>query len=87
VSKREYPRDVLNRLKWERGSSLQDVEIVIIHRGAPGDLMKIRGEEIISIGHMFFETPDSSIPLHRIVEIWNRGEKIFERKERRKSNG
>ena len=49
--------------------------------------MKIRGEEIISIGHMFFETPDSSIPLHRIVEIWNRGEKIFERKERRKSNG
>jgi uncharacterized protein (UPF0248 family) len=85
MSKREYPRDVLNRLKWEKGSSLQDAEIVIIHRGAPQDRLKLRGNEIISIGHMFFETPDASIPLHRIVEIWHRGEKIFDKKEKRKS--
>ena len=86
MSRRRYPRDVLNRLKWEKGLSLQDAEIVIIHRGAPGDRMKIPGKEVVSIGHMFFETPSTSIPLHRVTEIWHRGEKIFDKNERRKSN-
>jgi len=85
VSRRRYPRDVLNRLKWEKGLSLQDAEIVIIHRGAPGDRMKIPGKEVVSIGHMFFETPSTSIPLHRVMEIWHRGEKIFDKNERGKS--
>lgn len=86
MSVRRYPRDILNRLKWENGSSLQDSEIVIIHRGAPGDCIIIPGRDIISIGHMFFETPDATIPLHRVIEIWYRGEKIFDRNDRRKSN-
>jgi len=79
MSRRRYPRDVLNRLKWENGLSLQDAEIVIIHRGAPGDRMKIPGKDVVSIGHMFFETPEASIPLHRVTEIWYRGEKIFDK--------
>jgi uncharacterized protein (UPF0248 family) len=86
MSRRRYPRDVLNRLKWEKGLSLQNAEIVIIHRGAPGGRMKIPGKDVTSIGHMFFETPDASIPLHRVTEIWYRGEKIFDKSERRKSN-
>jgi len=48
--------------------------------------MKIPGKEVVSIGHMFFETPSTSIPLHRVTEIWHRGEKIFDKNERRKSN-
>jgi len=86
VSRRRYPREVLNRLKWESGSSLQEVEIVIIHRGVPGDRMRIPGKDVVSVGHMFFETPEASIPLHRIREIWHRGEKIFDKEEQRKSN-
>jgi uncharacterized protein (UPF0248 family) len=85
MSRRRYPRDVLNRVKWEKGLSLQDAEIVIIHRGAPGDRIKIPGKDVISIGHMFFETPEASIPLHRVTEIWYRGEEIFDKNERRKS--
>jgi uncharacterized protein (UPF0248 family) len=85
MSGRGYPRDILNRLKWEKGLSLLDAEIVIIHRGAPGDRMKIPGKDVVSIGHMFFETPEASIPLHRVVEIWYRAEKIFDKNEQRKS--
>ena len=49
--------------------------------------MKIPGKEVVSIGHMFFETPSKSIPLHRVTEIWYRGERVFDKNEWRKSNG
>jgi uncharacterized protein (UPF0248 family) len=81
MSNRRYPRDVLNRLKWEEGGSLKDAEIVIVHRGVPKDRMRIPGGEIVSIGQMFFKTSDASIPFHRITEIWHRGEKIFDKDE------
>ncbi len=74
-----YPREVLNRLLWEPGESLADAEIVILHRGAPGDRMRIPGKSVSSIGRMFFETADASIPFHRIQEIWYRGKKIFDK--------
>jgi uncharacterized protein (UPF0248 family) len=80
-----FPRDVLNRLMWEEGKSLSDAEVVILHRGAPNDRMRIPGKDVVSIGHMFFDTRDASIPFHRILEIWYRGERVFEKKERRKT--
>jgi uncharacterized protein (UPF0248 family) len=85
MSKRSFPRDILNRLKWEEGLSLQDAEIVILHRGAPNDRLRIKGKDVISIGHMFFDTPDASIPFHRVEEIWHRRMKLFDRKDYRKT--
>jgi uncharacterized protein (UPF0248 family) len=85
MSSRRYPRDILNQLRWGEGTSLLDAEVVIIHRGAPGDRLKILGKDVISIGHMFFETPDATIPLHRVTEIWHNGKKIFDKNEQRKS--
>jgi uncharacterized protein (UPF0248 family) len=84
MAERSFPRDVLNRLKWEEGGSLADATIVIVHRGAPEDRMRISGRDVLSIGHMFFDTADASIPFHRVLEIWYRGEKIFDREESRK---
>ena len=84
MRKSEFPRDIMNRLRWDKGESLASVEIVILHRGAPGDRMRIPGGDIISIGHMFFDTKDSSIPFHRVLEIWHSGKKIFDREEFRK---
>jgi len=75
-----YPRDVLNRLKWQKESSLEDAEIVILHRGAPDDRRIISGKEIETIGHLFFETKETSIPYHRILEIRCGKEKLFEKK-------
>jgi len=83
MSKPSFPRDVLNRLKWDVGS-LADATIVIVHRGAPDDRMRIPGGDVVSIGHMFFDTADASIPFHRVLEIWHRGEKIFDKEETRK---
>lgn len=82
MKKGTFPRDVLNRLKWEEGHDIEDVRIVILHRGAPDDRMTIPGKDITSIGHMFFDTPETSIPFHRVLEIWYKREKLFEKLKR-----
>jgi len=39
---------------------------------------KSQEEQIISIGHLFFETTEAVIPFHRILEIWYDGKKVFD---------
>ncbi|OGS41713.1 MAG: hypothetical protein A3K67_00375 [Euryarchaeota archaeon RBG_16_62_10] len=74
-----YPRDVLNRLRWTEGESLDEAVVWYVHRGAPGDLARIRGSEIKELGRGFFEITDASIPYHRVRRIEYRGKVIFER--------
>lgn len=76
-----YPREVLTRLKWKEGESLADAVIWYVHRGAPGDVLKIAGKEITSLGKGFFDTAEATIPYHRILRIDYRGETLFLRKE------
>ncbi len=79
-----YPRDVLNKLRWTEGESLADAVIWYIHRGAPGDVLKIAGDRISSLGRGFFETDDATIPYHRILRIDYRGRTLFEKDMRAK---
>jgi hypothetical protein len=79
-----FPRDVLNRLRWAEGESLDDAVIWYIHRGAPGDSLRINGRAILTLGSLFFETEDASIPYHRVLRIDYRGGTLFEKDERAK---
>ena len=79
-----YPREVLNRLRWKEGESLDDATIWYIHRGAPGDYLKISGAGIRNLEGYFLETDDSSIPYHRILRIDHRGEIMFLKDEKAK---
>lgn len=72
-----YPREVLNRLKWTEGESLAEAVIWYVHRGAPGDVLRITGEDIVSLGKGFFDTADATIPYHRILRIDHRGKTLF----------
>lgn len=80
-----YPREVLNRLKWTEGESLDDAIIWYIHRGAPGDIMRITGNRITNLGRGFFETDEATIPYHRILRIEYKGKSVFEKDARAKS--
>ena len=71
-----YPREVLNRLRWGRGG-LSMVVVTYLHRGAPGDLTVVRGEDITELGRSFFRTGESYIPYHRIMKIEMEGEVVF----------
>lgn len=77
---RETPRDVLNRLRWGQGEGvLDDVRIVILHRGAPGDRRTLDAGEIIRLGRGSFETLDATIPYHRVLEIHKGEERVYRR--------
>ena len=80
-----YPREVLNRLKWSKGESLDDAVIWYTHRGAPGDIMSVVGSKIRGLGQGFFETDDATIPYHRIQRIEYNGRVVFDKS--RKSKG
>jgi len=62
--------EALNRLKWKGG--LERCEIVILHRGAPGDRKAIPGSTVTEIKRSYFSYKngkETTIPLHRIREI------------------
>lgn len=76
-------REVLNARRWHRGD-LNEVDIEIVHRGAPGDRRVIPGWSILDIQPNGFlvdrfkagETmhdadlePTSFIPYHRVTAI------------------
>jgi len=77
-----YPREVLNRLRWAPGESIADAVVWYVHRGAPGDVLKVRGSAITALGRGFFDTEDATIPYHRILRIDYRGETIFRKDSR-----
>ena len=79
-----YPRQVLNRLRWTEGESLEDAVIWYIHRGAPGDVMRIAGREIKALGRGFFDTRNATIPYHRVLRIDSKGRTLFEKDARAK---
>src|SRR5512136_373209 len=73
-------RDVLNREKWASKAGLKELEVVIIHRGVPGNLKVIKGESITDVAPramMVLEGDEESvIPYHR-VRIIRRGNIII----------
>ncbi len=74
-------RRFLNELIWHPEKSLEDVEVVYIHRGAPNDRMKISADCIGELGKSFFSINikgiDTKIPYHRIVEIDRSGKTLW----------
>ena len=80
--------ETLNRLKWKGG--LEDCEIVILHRGAPGDKKVIHGKSVTEVKKSYFYYKDSTsgretyIPLHRVLEIRLGVKVIWKRTERSK---
>jgi uncharacterized protein (UPF0248 family) len=70
----------LSRLKWVGG--LEECEIVILHRGAPGDRKVIPGKKVTEIKKSYFYYRNGSetcIPLHRILEVRLEGKVIWKR--------
>ena len=76
-----YPREILNKLRWTVGESLDDATIWYLHRGAPGDRLSLKGSMIASLDKAFFETDEAVIPYHRILRIEYRGKVIFDKKK------
>ena len=72
-------RDILNEIKWRSARDFLEIEIWYIHRGAPNNIKKISGEDILSIEKTFLKTMDAMIPHHRIIKILYKGNIVFNR--------
>jgi len=76
-------REILNKVRWDGRMDFDQLEVVYLHRGAPNDLKKIYGREIVNIGKSFLRLSlkgeGAEIPHHRIVKILYEGEVLFER--------
>ncbi len=69
---------VLGKLKWK--GELKDCEIIILHRGAPGNRKTISGKKVTEVKKSYFYYKDgreTCIPLHRILEIKLKGKVIW----------
>ncbi|MCK4398017.1 MAG: DUF504 domain-containing protein [Methanophagales archaeon] len=75
--------EILNKVKWDGRMDFDQLEVVYLHRGAPNDLKRISGREIVSIGTSFLslKAEGAEIPYHRIVKILYEGEVLFEREK------
>jgi uncharacterized protein (UPF0248 family) len=74
-------REILNKVKWDERMDFDQLEVVYLHRGAPDDLKRIYGREIVHIGKSFLSLKEAEIPYHRIVRILCEGEILYERKK------
>jgi uncharacterized protein (UPF0248 family) len=76
--------EVLNKLKWKGG--LDGCEIIILHRGAPRDRKTIQGSQVTDLDRHYFYYSESgretTIPLHRIREIWLDRKLVWKREEK-----
>ncbi|MGQ0535791.1 MAG: DUF504 domain-containing protein [Methanobacteriota archaeon] len=78
------PREVLNKLKWTRAGR-GDVLVFYVHRGAPGDFLAVRGEDVEALERGFLVLLGGTrIPYHRVFRIERGGEVVYERVKRDK---
>ncbi|MGA1848313.1 MAG: DUF504 domain-containing protein [Thermoplasmatota archaeon] len=76
----DFPRDILLKHAWS-SHDLQDLKIVIISRGSPGNRSVIEGSMIQRVGRSFMEMEDGTmIPFHRITEILENERPVWKRK-------
>jgi uncharacterized protein (UPF0248 family) len=75
--------EILNKVKWDGRFDFDQLEVVYLHRGAPNDLKRIYGREIVNIGTSFLsmKAEGAEIPYHRIIKILYEWEVLFERKK------
>lgn len=77
-------RDMLNKLKWDPKLNLKEAEVTITHRGAPGDILVIKGSDILELRRGFMRIASREggvdIPYHRIQRIEVNGKLIWRKR-------
>lgn len=75
-------REVLLRLLHDPRYSLAGAEVWYTDRGAPGNMSRAAGRDIVSLGPFAFQvstgTGTKDIPYHRIIRVIHGGEVLWE---------
>lgn len=79
-----FPRDVLLKAKWGKGS-VKELNIEMIDRGTPSGLSILHCSDDMILGRSFITTDDGTmIPYHRMIRIFDEsGDDIWIREKER----
>ena len=73
------PRDILNKIKWDKNYDFNSLEICYVHRGVPNDTKIITGKDVLEVQKTFIKTVSAMIPMHRIFKIKYKEKILFKR--------
>jgi uncharacterized protein (UPF0248 family) len=75
VANRLGPREIFNKIFWDKREKPENYFVTFIHRGAPQDRKTIPCTSIVKVERSWFiysvEGEETLIPFHRILEIKN----------------
>jgi uncharacterized protein (UPF0248 family) len=73
--------EVLSRLEWSEGISLENLSFLIVDRGAPGDRRLLSPPEVVGRDRSYLHLEGGGrVPYHRVVEV-RAGERLVWRRE------
>ncbi len=75
--------NALNKMKWT--GRLGGCIVVVLHRGGEGGRKEIEGRRITEVKKTYFSYKDgreTTIPMHRVLEIREGGETVWSRSSR-----
>lgn len=72
--------ELLSRMEWGEGIPLEELEFVVVHRGAPGDRRVLAAPEVVGRDRSYLHLEGgAAVPYHRVVEVRHGGRVIWSR--------
>ncbi len=72
--------ELLSQLQWGDGVPLEELEFVVVHRGAPGDRRVLTAPEVVGRDRSYLHLEGGGvIPYHRVLEVRRSGRVLWSR--------
>jgi uncharacterized protein (UPF0248 family) len=72
--------ELLSRLEWGEGVSLDELEFLVVHRGAPGDVRVLAAPEVVGRDRSYLLLEGGgAVPYHRVLEVRRAGQVLWRR--------
>lgn len=72
--------ELLSQLEWSQGIPWDQLEFLVVDRGAPGDLRLVRSPEVVGRDRSYLHLAGGGrVPYHRVVEVRASGRVVWSR--------
>jgi uncharacterized protein (UPF0248 family) len=72
--------ELLSELEWGEGIQLEELEFLVVHRGAPGDRRVLTAPEVVGRDRSYLHLEGGgAVPYHRVLEVRRRGRVLWSR--------
>ena len=73
--------ELLSQLEWGEGIPLEELEFLVVHRGAPDDRRLLAAPEVVGRDRSYLLLEGGgAVPYHRVLEVRRAGRVLWARK-------